>query len=224
MVDKKISLLEFENNPNIGLYIFANDKFAIIGKEVSKEKKKEIERVLDVPVYKLTILGTDLVGVFIAGNNDLLLIPQIYDYELKNIKEICEKHGVNLLSINEKLNTFGNNMSVSDNKIIINPNFNRNFKDKLKQKTKYKIIELEVKDYENSGSICRYLNGGFFLSQEVSEHEVKKFSKEVLGVGTVNAGSNMVSSGIVGNKNGLLLGSMSTTIEIQNITESLKYI
>jgi len=224
MENKKISLLEFDSNPNIGLYLFVNDKFCLLGKEVSEEKKKEIENILNVPVYNLTIIGSDLVGVFVAGNNDFILIPKAHDYELKKIEEICAKHEVILHVVDEKLNTFGNNFCVGNDKIIINPNYDTKFKNKLAKKTNYEIIKLKNKEFESAGSVCKFLNGKFFISQEISENDVKKFSSDVCGVGTINAGSNMISSGVVGNSYGLLLGSMSTTIEISNITQSFDYL
>jgi len=223
MVQKKISLLEFESNPNIGLYMFVNNKFCLVGSQINEDKKKEIEKVLKVPVYKITMLGTELVGVFASGNDDLLLIPEIYDYELKEIEKICKKNKVNILSINEKQNTFGNNICFGNDKIIINPNYSTEFNKEIEKNTGLKIIKLKNDQFASIGSICRFLNGKFFLSQEIKESEVKTFVKNVGGIGTVNSGSNMISSGVVGNDNGLLLGSMCSTIEIQNITEALDY-
>ncbi|MEC8339895.1 MAG: translation initiation factor IF-6, partial [Nanoarchaeota archaeon] len=78
----KVALMEFEGNANIGLFFFVNDKFAILGKQVDEKKKKEIENVLDVPVYTLQVLSTDLIGVFLSGNNEILLSPQLYEHEL----------------------------------------------------------------------------------------------------------------------------------------------
>jgi len=61
-------------NSNIGLYMFCNDKFCLVGKSVEDIKIAEIERALKVPVHKITIAGTDLIGAFIAGNNNKIII------------------------------------------------------------------------------------------------------------------------------------------------------
>ena len=34
----KVALMEFEGNPNVGLYMFVNDKFCLVGKELDKSK------------------------------------------------------------------------------------------------------------------------------------------------------------------------------------------
>lgn len=216
--------MEFESNPNIGLYMFVNDKFAIIGKQVSETKKKEIEEVLQVPIYVTTILSTDLVGIFAAGNNDFLVLPDLYDYELKVFEEICEKHDVKLIKLENKLNTFGNNLCFGNKTILINHIYPKDFKDELAKQTKYKIVELKNPEFENAGAIAVYKNDKYFISQEISEEEAKEIASEVGAVGTINAGSNFVASGIVGNSNGILIGSMSTSIEIQNVVEGLNYL
>ena len=53
---------------------------------------------------------------------------------------------------------------------------------------------------------------------------LENFIDEIGGNGTVNSGNNFISSGVVGNCNGLILGSACSTVEIQNIVESLDYL
>lgn len=223
-MSKKVVLMEFEGNPNIGLYMFVNDKFCLLGKEVDSKKKKEIEGVLGVPVYNISCLSTELVGVFVAGNNEYMIIPEMYDYEVDKFKEICDKHDVNLIVLFEKINTFGNGICVGDEEILINSNYSKEFEKQLVSKTKYKVYRFGTKDYEGAGSVCTHMNGKYYLSQELEESDVKPILKKVGGVGSVNAGSPFVASGIVGNVNGVILGSMSSTIEIQDIVENLDYL
>ena len=112
MVKGKVSLMEFESNPNIGLYMFVNDKFCLLGVNVDDAKKKEIENILNVPVHIVTVLGTELVGVFIAGNNEFLLLPDMSENELEKIRKIGEDAKMKVIVLNDKLNTIGNNSSI----------------------------------------------------------------------------------------------------------------
>ncbi|NQZ84507.1 MAG: hypothetical protein HRU03_02215 [Nanoarchaeales archaeon] len=222
--EKKVNLMEFDSNPNIGLYMFANDKFAIIGIDANKEKMKAIENVLNVPVYKVSVLSTELVGIFVAGNDDFLVVPAMYEDEMKEFEKICKKHDVKLLVKDFKLNTLGNNLCFGNKTILINHEYPKSFGVELAKETGYKVIELKVPEYHNAGAIATFKNGKYYMSQEVGEKDVKDIVDEIGGIGTINAGSNFVSSGIVGNSNGVLIGSMSTTVEIQNVVEGLDYL
>lgn len=221
---KKVSLLEFENNPNIGLYMFTNDKFCLIGQELDEQKQKEIENVLKVPVYHVNILSTNLVGVFVAGNNEILLTPQLNKDEFEKLEEITKKHNTKLITLTNKLNTIGNNICVGDEEIIISDEYSEKFISNLKKETTLNVFTLSHKEYQSTGAICKFQNGKYFISQELEESDVKEFLDKIAGVGTINAGSNFIASGVIGNKFGLLLGSMSTTVEIQNIVEDLDYL
>lgn len=224
MSKKNVNLMEFEGNPNVGIYMFVNDKFCLIGPQISEDKKKEIENTFQVPVYKTTILETDLIGIFLVGNNDFIISPQMHSYEREQLEKICHKHDVKLLIVEDIQNTYGNNICVGNKKIIINPHYSKDFVNSLKEQTGLEIISIDNEHFKAIGSTCKYLNNKYFISQEFEEKEVIDFLDEIGGVGTVNKGSNYISSGLVGNSNGLILGSMSSTVEIQNIVESLDYI
>jgi translation initiation factor 6 (eIF-6) len=219
---KNVALLDFEGNPNIGLYMFVNNKFCLIGCDIDDKRKKEIENTLEVDVFKITALGTELLGVFFTGDDNIIAVPEIFDYELDKLKQICDKYNVELVVVKSKINTLGNNLCFGKNKIIINEKFDsRNLTGELKT---YKLIKLNNRDYSSAGGVCRFVNGKFYISQELDENEVKEFIDEIGGIGTVNSGSNFVASGIVGNNNGLLIGKLSSSIEIQNIVECFDFI
>jgi len=224
MTQKNVSLMDFNGNSNIGIYMFANDKFCLLGPKISESKQKEIEKTLGVPVYNVNILNTDLLGVFVAGNNDFLVIPEVFSKEFTQIKEVCDKHSVKLIQIPEIKNTFGNNICVGDEEILINYDLSKSCKNRLLEDTDCDIFEIKAKKFEAIGSTAIYLNGKYFFSQEYNENEVKNIVDKISAVGTINQGSNYISSGVVGNKTGVIIGVQSSTVEIQNIVESLDYI
>lgn len=220
----KVSLMEFESNPNIGLYMFVNEKICLIGMPVDEKKKKEIESIFKVPVHTISVLGTELVGVFICGNNDFLFVPDMYDYELEKIEKIAKAAGMEVVVLKDKLNTLGNNMCVSENMIIINSDYTQTFVTSLQTKTGYEIFKFKNPEYKSAGGLMVYIKGKYYVSQEVSESEVTPILKKIGGIGTVNKGAAFVASGIVGNSKGLILGSNCSTVEIQNIVEAFDFL
>ncbi|MDA3856077.1 MAG: hypothetical protein PF569_07485 [Candidatus Woesearchaeota archaeon] len=224
MVKKNVNLMDFGGNPNIGIYMFVNDKFCLIGHEISDEKKKEIEKTFNVPVYTVSVLGTELIGLFISGNTEILIVPSMYEYEQKELEEICKTHEVKLIVIKDLQNTYGSNICVGNGKILINFEYSEEFESEIKKQTKYKIIRIENPIFKSIGATCRFMNNKYFFSQEYEEDQVKPILKEIGGVGTINQGSYYIASGVVGNSFGLIIGTMSSTVEIQNIVESLDYL
>lgn len=221
---KNVALMELETNPNIGIYMFANDKFCLIGKDINEKKKKEIENVLEVPVHKVSILNTDLVGIFVCGNNDFILVPEIFENEKEELEKICKKYEVKLIEFKERLNTFGNNICIGDKEVLISSEYGDKFEKTLKKETNINTVKIVSENFKAIGSVCKFLNNKYFVSQEFTEDELKKILKKISGIGTVNSGSHYISSGVVGNCNGVLIGSMSSTVEIQNIVEGLGYL
>jgi translation initiation factor 6 len=219
-----VALMDFEGNPNIGLFMFVNDSFALLGKTVPKEKKEEIEKILQVPVYQISVLQTDLVGVFLSGNNSMIISPELPEYEQKELESICLKHNVTFISISHNLNTFGNSLCVGEKHILCSKEYGKQFKKELEEKTSLLVVPVVKEAYNSIGGLSVHANKKYFLSQELEEKDVKDIVAEVGGVGTINGGSEFVSSGVVANSNGILIGSMSTTIEIQAVLEALNFI
>ena len=103
---------KFHNNPNIGLYGFATDSYCLLPKNLSKRLVEEIEEVLDVPVYQITIYNTNLIGVFCAGNEDYLFVPDmISEYELKELEKIKE---VEIIQLHTRFTALGNNIAIKE--------------------------------------------------------------------------------------------------------------
>ncbi len=224
MEKNKISLLEFNGNPNIGNFMFANDRLCLIGKQIDKTKTSAIESILNVPVYEISVLNTDLIGIFIAGNNDMIIVPEMFENELNELEKICKKHDIKLIQILNNKNTYGNNMVVSDEEILITNQYEKKFDQELSKKTKLKIIRINNQLFDAIGATIRYLKGKYCISQEYKQEEVKSIINKIALVGTINKGSNYISAGLIGNSNGILIGSTSSSVEIQNVVETLDYL
>lgn len=221
---KNIVLMEFEGNPNIGIYMFANDKFCLLGYRVDPKKKKEIENVLGVPVIEALVLDTQLLGVFIAGNNDFLLIPELFEREMDFFTKLTKKYEMELITVKSRLNTVGNNVCVGNKKLLVNPDYMKDTLLELNKKTGYDVVKIGNSEFKSVGALCVFKNSKYFISQEYDDLDLKQIKKEISGIGSINSGSAFVGSGIVGNSKGLILGSLSSTIEIQNVVETLDYL
>ncbi|MBW3022300.1 translation initiation factor IF-6 [Candidatus Woesearchaeota archaeon] len=211
-------------NPNVGLYAFCNDKFCLLGKEVSDSDAKEIEKVLKVPVHRITIAGTSLIGVFVAGNNKIVLLPEIvFERELLKLDELGIKYQI----INTKLTALGNNILCNDTGALVNPEFSADTKKIIRQALDVSLQPGMIADVETVGSVAVIRDGRCLLHRDASINDFT-YIESLLNVkcytGTVNLGNPYVKAGLFCNTNGFVIGKMSGGPEVSNVDESLGFI
>lgn len=215
--------LSFESNPNIGTGIFVSNKLGLIGKSYEKRFKKELETLFGVPFYGITFTGTDLIGVFIAGNDDLIVIPDIcFKEELETIKSICTSHKPTLIVSEDKATALGNLILSGKEALLISEELSEKTEQMLK-----KYIKVKRANFSNPlvGSLAAKNSTKAVASPALSEEETmqieKAFKVQCIKM-SVNFGNNFVSSGLVLNDSGYAIGEHSTSIEVYEIDNFLR--
>lgn len=218
--------LSFNNNPNIGLYLFVSDNVLLIGDEVSENDQKELERVFELKAIRASIAGTPLLGVFIAGNKDTLVVPDIaFKDEIENLKQT----GLNVEVIKTKQTCLGNNIMVAKNQVIITKEFTETELEQIEKAFKMPASQMQLQSTNSLGSII-VINpdkNKALVGNGITEEEFDLIEKEIgyeLEAGSVNMGSPHVRSGIAVNKNGYVIGKTSGGPEINNAEEALGFL
>ncbi len=216
----KISKLDFYGNPNIGLYAYATDKYCLLGHGISQKYAAELERILQVPVYRTNIAGMSLIGVMITGNKNCLLVPKIvFDEELKQLENLGIKYKI----VGEDLTALGNNILCNDNGAVINYEYSETAMSEIRKALGVETVKAKINSLGIVGSAAAMNSKAGIVHPEISQEELKLIEK-TLGIKfqrtTVNFGNPFVSSGIIMNSNGLLMGDPTTTIEVMQIQET----
>ncbi|NQU98478.1 translation initiation factor IF-6 [Candidatus Woesearchaeota archaeon] len=218
------SLMTFNKNPNIGLYAFATDKYVLVGREVASNTVKELKRIFEVPVHKINIAGTSFIGVFIVGNEDLILVPSItFESELKELTKLKIKYEV----FQTDLTCLGNNIALNKNGMLVNSDFSDNEIKRLKDIFKVPVKKISIADTETPGACIAMNKGKALIHRDATTTETKTIEK-ILKVktipSTINMGVPYLKSGIICNKNGLVIGEISGPAEVMNAEEGLGFI
>ena len=214
----------FHQNPNVGLYGFANDKFCLLGTNVPHAIAAEIKEVLQVPTHTISIASTSLTGALIAGNNKCILVPNIiFDSELKHL----DKLGINYKLLETEFTALGNNIVANDHAALISPDLEP-LKNEIKEALQIEHIGImEIDDLKVIGALVVLNDKGCYLSahatEEDAQHIHKLFNIPVTR-GTVNLGSPYVSAGIIVNKHGLVIGERTGGPEAVAIDEALGFL
>ncbi len=214
----------FHQNPNVGLYSYANEKICLLPLTVSREQEKEIGEILKVPTYRMNLCGTSMLGVFIAGNNNSILIPSIsFDAEIKKLESWKIHHHI-LMTDHTAL---GNNLVANDHACLISPDIEP-FKAEIKKMLQVEKIEVfTIGGIPTIGALMSLNDKGCLLSAFATEEEaayVSQFFKVPVTRGTVNLGSPHVRSGVTANNHGFIFGDRTGGPEAIQIDEALGFL
>ncbi|MBD3262771.1 translation initiation factor IF-6 [Candidatus Woesearchaeota archaeon] len=225
---KHAAIMSFHGDPNIGLYGVATDKFCLLGRNISKKQVKTIKEVLDVPVIQIGLYGTDLVGLFAVANSKVVLLPEIiFKSELKKLKAELTKLNVDVKLIKTEHTALGNNILLNDKISIISSVYSNAKKKQIEKIIGVKLKKIKLSGLSIPGSIGVITNKGGIFTPHLTDADIKKVEKLLgfeIGLGTVNLGNPFISSGIIANSNGFIVGDHSSGYEIGRIDESLGFL
>jgi len=219
-----VLMTNFNSNPNVGVYGYANDKYCLLGRSVPQHLIKEIKEALKVPVHRITICGTDLVGVFCNGNNNMLLVPEIaFEDEL----EVLDKLEIPYTIIKTKLTAFGNNLLCNDKGCLANPDYSAETKKRIREALNVALKPGKIADMTNVGSSAIMNDKGCVVHNEATDAEIG-FMEDLFGItciqGSVNMGSPYLGAGVIANSKGFIVGDASGGPEVNNIDEGLGFL
>lgn len=220
---QNVDLATFDGNPNIGLYLFATNDYCLAPESISDKLLHKVEKVLDVPVIKLNLAGTPLLGVFLSGDSEQLLVPSIiFDKE----QEILRSNNINFKVFDTELTALGNNIIFSKDALLINHDYDINSRKKLRELTGKNIISEEFGDVKTIGSAIIVRGKRAVISPLLERYKqlIKDLLKlDAIEVSSVNFGNPYVSSGLVANDKGLLIGEKTTGLESMKIEQALGF-
>jgi len=222
-----VLISNINGDPNVGLYGFATDKYALFGK-INIKFVKKLEEVLKVPVLRARIYGTDLVGLFCTGNSQTLIVPSvIFEKELDKIQSEVSELKLNICLLHTSHSALGNLILMNDKKAIVSRKLPDVNVKQLGKFAKVKVLKTNLGKTSVPGSLGVVNNKGGLFSTMLSKQELEKverfFGFEV-GIGSVNMGSPFISSGLVANSYGFVIGDRSSGFEIARADESLGFL
>jgi len=220
-----VDRLSFAGNPNVGMYAFATDSFVLLGYSVTQIEADAVSAILQVPVIRANICGTSLIGVFVAGDNDVLFVP---DLLFANEEQVLSQLPIKVVKVPTKNTALGNNIIYQKGVLIVPEEFEESAIDAIKSQVPVtKLIRMDVADTTVVGSCVVCSNKGALVHDKMSDahcEQLKKALQIPVTRGTINYGSSYVRSGIICNSHGFIVGKTSAGTEITNADEALGFI
>ena len=111
-------LSDIFGDPNVGIFSYANDTIAILPPGISPNKIRSFHETLGVESCSIGIAESRLVGIYVTGNSNAVLVPYITTKEeIKQLRSI----GAHVEVIKEKRTALGNVILCNDHGAIIDP-------------------------------------------------------------------------------------------------------
>ena len=209
----EIAKANFENSPYIGIFCVANDNTALIPMCSTKKFAGLVKEKLGVEVVKTTIANTSLISIFCIMNNNKIFVPDIIEKsELKILKDNFQE----VIVLSQKYTALGNLVALNDKGAVCSKYLYKTISKYIKTKS------MTIAGSDLIGSCLFVTNKAFLAHIDTSEKELKGIEKalKVSGdCGTVNFGDSFVRSGIIGNKRGILTGSLTSGPELNRIDD-----
>ena len=219
-----LQLLDFNENPNVGVFCRTNDNVAFIRKALSKKVKKKIVAAIDVELVELSIADATIVGSLLAFNSKGAVVTDFVDVDtIKVIKD----QGFDVCVISDRLNAAGNDILVNDHGALVHPDLEKESIEEIEATLNVPVSKGTIGSLKTVGMAAVVTNKGLLCHPKVTDEE-KRLLEEVFDVnvmiGTVNHGSPVIGSGLVANTKGAIIGKLTTGIEMGRIEEALGFL
>ncbi len=214
-------ILNYYGNNNIGLFCCCNDKYIFVPEDSEEKFCKALEEELKAEIIKTRVYDTNFLGIFIALNNNGMVLPSCIDEEELRV---FKKLDMNVEIIHDKHNALGNLILVNDKGAIVSPLISRRNIKKIEDALDCEVHVLNIEEFKIIGSCGIANNKGCIINPNIKEEYVKEIEsvlKVRVDYGTVNRGVGFVKSGALTNNKGLIVGEETTGVEIVRLEEVL---
>lgn len=216
--------LRIFGNPNVGVYVFTNNKITLVPEGIHEEARKTLKNVLGTDLIEVRVADSVLVGVLVTGNDRAVLLPKIAkEEELDKLRSA----GVPAKVVQTTFTALGNVVLANNKFALLHPEVS----DREAEIVKNELGLPSVR----KGVIARVLTVGAVgvlndysgvFHPDSSDEELRSVEESFcvrVGTATVNFGVGFVKVGLVMNNNGAVVGELTTGPEIMRLMEILNF-
>jgi translation initiation factor 6 len=219
-----LELLDFNENPNVGIYCRANDSIGFLQISLPKKTKKLVADILGVKIVELSIADSTIIGSLLTFNSYGAIVTA---YANKETLRTIENQGLKLFPIKDIINAAGNDILANDHGALVHPDLHNTTVKKISDILGVPAQKGTIASFGTVGMAAVVTNKGCLCHPKVTDEEKQQLEKifEVnVMIGTVNHGFPMIGSGLVANTKGAIIGNMTTGIEMGRIEEALGFL
>ncbi|MBN1860707.1 MAG: translation initiation factor IF-6 [Candidatus Thermoplasmatota archaeon] len=219
-----LQLLDFNENPNIGIYCRANDSVVFLQKSLSKKTKNLVGTVLGTKIQELYVADSTIIGSLLTCNSSGAIVTAFASQEtFRTLKQ----QGLRVYPIKDIINAAGNDILTNDHGALVHPDLKNSTIKKISETLDVPVEKGTIASLGTVGMAAVVTNKGCLCHPKTTDEEKKQLEKvfqvDVM-IGTVNHGFPMIGSGLVANSKGAIIGKLTTGIEMGRIEEALGFL
>jgi len=217
-----IFLMDTFGSASIGVFLKVTDKFIIAPPQIVETKLRKLEGWFKIQGIRANISGSVLVGCLACANSNGVILPHhVRDEEITALKSLSD---VNIAIAETKRTAYGNLILTNDHGAIVDPRLGKEDMKMVSDTLGVEVSSGEIGGLPYVGSLATATNKGA-MSHPMIKPEEQALLKDVLkvpvGVGTINCGIPYIATGLIGNSNVAVAGSLTTGPELFMIEEAL---
>jgi translation initiation factor 6 len=204
----------------VGAFARSTEDIVIAGTRLNESGENSIKESLGVEVARVSIDGSDLIGLYAAANSKCILVPEfISRTELERFRKIS----INVKVLETQLNALGNNILVNDKVAIINPEFSESEEAEIGKALDVETVRMSIGGFRTVGANNIINNKGLVANNMATDGELERLRGifKYVSQSTANTGSLSIGLCAISNSKGLLVGEKTTGFEIARISEGL---
>jgi len=218
-----LQLLDFNENPNVGIYCRTNDSIVFLQQSLPKKTKRLVGEVLDVKVVELCIADSTIIGSLLTCNSHGAIVTAFTN---KETFLTIEQQGLRVFPIKDIINAAGNDILANDYGAIVHPELKATTIKQISNILGVPVQKGTIASLGTVGMAAVVTNKGCLCHPKTTDEEMQQLKKvfdvDVM-IGTVNHGFPMIGSGLVANTKGAIIGNITTGIEMGRIEEALGF-
>lgn len=213
--------LNFNENPNVGVFCRANDSVAFLRNGLTKKIVKRVKNALHVTVIEMRISDANIIGSLVALNSHGAVVTDIItEVDLKLITD----QGYDVCVIKDVYNAAGNDVLVNDTGALVHGDMHKDVIKAIEDTLQVPVKRGTIAGLSTVGMAAVVTNKGLLCHPKVTDAE-KQVLMDVFEVpvmiGTINHGVPLIGSGLIANTKGAVVGSLTTGIEMGRVEEAL---
>jgi translation initiation factor 6 len=217
----EIHLFDIYRSANIGIFLKANEKFCLVPNGLPKTKSDKISEMMGVNTIPASIAGSRLLGPLSVTNSNGIVLSRLSDDE--EVKNLSLTTGQNVLRLESRFTSVGNLITANDHGAIISDVFSEESARDVERTLEVPVKRMRIGSFIQVGAMISATNTGALVHPIATESEINLIG-ETLGYdpepATINGGVPFVSSGIVGNTSGVLVGTLTRGSELVILTRA----